>query len=114
MRRMNARGGGDKAGVTATVRRSNDIGTASPIGDTCTVAGLLVPGKVDAAKAAGNCVFTMQQSVRRECEPSGRKQQLCAPLGLCCRHIPNGAIVIPIKRMAIAARWKEPRNMHSA
>lgn len=71
-------------------------------------------GRVGAARVAGSCVLTVQQLVRRECDRSDGMQQLCAPLWPCCRQVANGAIIIPIRRMAIAARWKEPRNMDLA
>lgn len=41
-------------------------------------------------------------------------QQLCADLCVCCRQVPSGASIVPINRMATAARWRTPVNMVSA
>jgi hypothetical protein len=38
-------------------------------------------------------------------------QQLCAVLWVRCRQVPSGASIVPINRMATAARWKTPFNM---
>lgn len=78
---------------------------------SCTVALGLALGSFGETKVAGSWLFTTQQSVRMECDGPECMQQLCAPLGLGCRQIPSGAIIIPIRRMAIAARWKEARNI---
>ena len=77
---MNAPAGGDSGGVTARAGCTKGAGIAARITETCKAARLLVPGKVGATNVAGNCVLTVQQLVRRECEPSGCMQQLCAPL----------------------------------
>jgi hypothetical protein len=41
-------------------------------------------------------------------------QQLCADLWVRCRQVPSGASIVPINRMATAARWNTPLNMVSA
>ena len=101
---MNAPVGGESGGMTTTVECSSTAVFSTHAEYSCTAAHGLVPGRFDAAGIAGNCALTMQQSACKECEDSVCMQQPCATLGLGRRQIPSGAIIIPTRRMAIAAR----------
>lgn len=84
--------------------RSPDAVVSTRTGIPCIVELATASASVGADKIAGNCVRTTQQSVCREGKASICMQQSCALLGLGCRQIPSGAIIIPTRRMAIAAR----------
>jgi len=61
-------------------------------------------GRGGASTMAGNCVLKEQQLVCKQWRDCCRMQQLCAALEFCCKQIPSGAIIIPSRRMVIAAR----------
>jgi len=111
---MNAPGGGESGGFTRATRFScvTDIATGGI--DSSFVGGWLAQVSFGLTRVAGNCVLTMQQLVWSDTDGSDSwGQQLCALFCVGCRHVPNGAIISPISKMAIAARWKELRNMVS-
>jgi hypothetical protein len=73
-----------------------------------------VPVEAGVATDAGGCSRTMQQFCRAELPGwEAWEQQLCAVRCAGCRQTPNGASRAPIKRMATAARWKNPLRMRA-
>jgi hypothetical protein len=111
IRRINAPVGGERVGITATAGRAFETDGPKQGAYSCIARLGLTPGKVGVGRVAGNSVLTAQQLVCMDAEDSCRMQQLCALLGPGCRQKPSGASISPTRRMAIEARWKEPRNI---
>jgi hypothetical protein len=109
---MNALVGGDNGGITKRGGCSFGAVAFKHIAYAYTVSLGLVVGTVDAARVAGNCGLATQQLVLTECGDSVCMQQLCALFACCCRQIPRGAIISAIRRIAIAPRWIDCRNMN--
>lgn len=69
-------------------------------------------GSVGATTTAGKGVRAVQQFVCAVLSGAvAGAQQLCGDLWVRCRQVPSGASIVPINRMATAARRKTPLNM---
>lgn len=87
--------------LKATNSRAADIGAGT--------------GRVGTTTAAGRGVRALQQFACAVLSGAvAGVQQLCADFWVRCRQVPSGASIIPINRVATAARWKTPLNMLSA
>ena len=92
---------GEEIPIEATNSRATAIGAGA--------------GRVCAMTTADMGVRTVQQFACAVLSGAvAGAQQLCADLWVRCRQVPSGASIVPINRMATAARWKTPCNMESA
>ena len=66
-----------------------------------------------ASRVASSGGWTTQQLGCKERDGADCAQQLWPAAGVRLRQLPGDAIINAISRMAIAARWREPRIMDS-
>jgi hypothetical protein len=100
--------------MEAATENSRQEGSSFEEMNSCATAIGVDLGRFGATATAGGGSLAVQQFFWAVLlDSDGDAQQLCAALYFICRQVPNGASNVPIKTMAIVARWKTPRNMFS-